>query len=97
MADLDTICARASTVYDAQGQLAVLAEEASELAVAAHHVCRRREGATLSLIEEMADVRIMMRQAELILGIDHADVEKAMDRKLARLEQRLDAREAKHG
>ena len=84
------MCMRAVRELGAVDQLHMLAEECSELAVAAHHVVRGREYARAALIEELADVCIMSTQAELILNITDAEVYEAIERKLTRLEEQLD-------
>jgi NTP pyrophosphatase (non-canonical NTP hydrolase) len=68
-------------------------EEAGEFVAAVNRADRGREGAAAALAEEVADVTIMMAQARVMLG--DAVVDAAIERKLARLEQRIAESEAR--
>jgi len=93
--DFHEVCERAAKTWPAKEQLGMLAEESSELAVAVHHVLRGRSGASSAMLGEMADVFIMLRQAELILGFSPEDVSEAIQLKLQRLVTRMDAHDTK--
>ena len=76
---------RIKTIADHYGikkQLRQLAEECSELAVEASHSARK--GTTVKIIEEMADVLIMIEQVIYLAGIDKCDIEDCIDYKLGR-------------
>jgi len=67
---------------DAQCMMAI--EECGELITALSHKYRGREA---NLIEEIADVKIMIEQLSIIFGAK--EVEEAKIKKLSRLNQRL--------
>ena len=68
--------------YGTKMQMYQLAEECSELAVEALHSARK--GTTVKIIEEMADVLIMIEQVIYLAGIDKGDIEDCIDYKLGR-------------
>ena len=59
--------------YGLENQLRQLAEECSELAVEANHSARKGS-ITVRLIEEIADVEIMLDQVRYLAGIQESDV-----------------------
>ena len=59
--------------YGIENQMRQLAEECSELAVEANHSARK--GTTVKIIEEMADVLVMMEQVIYLSGIDRKDID----------------------
>lgn len=61
--DLRTICRRAVDLWGAASQLRQLQEECGELVAAVNQADRGRDGAIGQLIEEVADVEIMIAQA----------------------------------
>ena len=76
---------RIKTIADHYGikkQLRQLAEECSELAVEASHSARK--GTTVKIIEEIADVQIMIEQIIYLAKIDKCDIEDCIDYKLGR-------------
>ena len=77
--------------YGIKNQMRQLAEECSELAVEASHSARI--GTTVKIIEEMADVLIMMEQVIYLAGIDKCDIEDCIDYKLGRQITRLSKEE----
>lgn len=83
--DPDTIRA-ALRRYGFKEQLAMLQEECGELVAAVNRWRRGREGAFPSLLEEIADVEILIDQMRLVYG---AELDEARARKLARLRERL--------
>ena len=68
-----------------------LAEECSELAVEANHSARRGS-VTVRLIEEIADVEIMIDQIRYLAGIQESDVLETryykIERQLKRMKQK---------
>ena len=70
-----------------QNQLVVAIEEMSELQ---KEICKyfRHEGKAQDLIEEVADVSIMLEQIIFMFDLE-ADVERVMGEKVQRLEGRL--------
>lgn len=82
--------ARAVDVFGAEPQLRMLQEECAELIAAVNQYFRARQGSESSLVEEVADATIMLAQARKLLG---NQVDRAIERKLDRLEMRLDAKE----
>ena len=78
--------------YGIENQMRQLAEECSELAVEASHSARI--GTTVKIIEEMADVLIMMEQVIYLAKIDKCDIEDCinykLDRQMKRMKERKD-------
>ena len=86
---------RIKTIADHYGikkQLRQLAEECSELAVEASHSARK--GTTVKIIEEMADVQIMIEQIIYLAKIDKCDIEDCINFKLDRQMKRMEKEEA---
>ena len=81
--------------YGIKNQVRQLAEECSELAVEASHSARK--GTTVKIIEEMADVEIMIEQIIYLAKIDRCDIEDCinykLDRQMKRIEEGKDERE----
>lgn len=81
--------------YGIKKQLRQLAEECSELAVEASHSARK--GFTVGIIEEIADVLIMMEQVIYLAKIDKCDIEDCinykLDRQMKRIKEEKDERE----
>jgi NTP pyrophosphatase (non-canonical NTP hydrolase) len=83
-----TIYQRALNLWGEQAQIGMAIEELGELIVQLAKFGRRYNGSTLGeVVEEIADVEIMMEQMRLLYGDDL--VEMAKRKKLARLEERL--------
>ena len=74
--------------YGKQAQLDVAIEEMAELT---KEIIKSKRGASNyhQIVEELADVYIMMTQIRLIYGIYDEELINAMDLKIARLEKRL--------
>lgn len=74
--------------YGKQAQLDVAVEEMAELT---KEIIKSKRGASNyhQIVEELADVYIMMTQIKLIYGIYDEELINAMDLKIARLEKRL--------
>lgn len=81
--------------YGIKKQLRQLVEECSELAVEASHSARK--GTTVKIIEEMADVEIMIEQIIYLAKIDKCDIEDCinykLDRQIKRIKEEKDERE----
>ena len=71
--------------YGLENQLRQLAEECSELAVEANHSARKGS-ITVRLIEEIADVEIMLDQVRYLAGIQESDV---LDTRFYKLERQM--------
>lgn len=74
--------------YGIENQMRQLAEECSELAVEASHSARI--GTTVKIIEEMADVLVMMEQVIYLAKIDKCDIEDCINYKLDRQMKRIE-------
>jgi NTP pyrophosphatase (non-canonical NTP hydrolase) len=71
-------------------QLMQAMEEASELAVALSHFIRNRENSINEVIEEVADMEIMLAQIKFMFGEKFGEsVNEIKQTKLSRLETRL--------
>ena len=82
---------RIKTIADHYGikkQLRQLAEECSELAVEASHSARK--GTTVKIIEEIADVQIMIEQIIHLAEIDRCDIQDCINFKLDRQMKRIE-------
>ena len=82
---------RIKTIADHYGlkkQMRQLAEECSELAVEASHSARK--GTTVKIIEEIADVEIMIEQIIHLAEIDRKDIQECIDYKLDRQIKRIE-------
>ena len=92
MKSRDILYKRALDKWGGEAQLNMLEEECIELALATRHFQRRREGSFLKLMDEMADVEIMIEQIKmvLLLGTDKYVFRTAKRKKLKRLKERLD-------
>ena len=73
--------------YGIKKQMHQLAEECSELAVEASHSARK--GVTVKIIEEMADVLLMIEQVIYLAEIDMCDIEDCINYKLDRQMNRI--------
>lgn len=83
-----TIYKRALNLWGNAAQINMAIEELSELIVKLAKSDRRNNGATIDEVaEEIADVEIMMAQLRILFGDEI--VEKAKQKKLARLEERV--------
>lgn len=86
-ADDRSIIRSALRRWGAEAQFAVAQEELAELVVALSHHRRGRKDAVAEVVEECADVRVMLAQVEAALGIE-GEVEgrrRVAMRRLARL------------
>ena len=68
-------------------QMEMVIEEAAELIVAIKHFMRGRVGA-VAVVEELADMEIMLEQMNMIFPMD--DIGKIKQEKLVRLAKRLE-------
>ena len=80
--------------YGIDNQLHQLAEECSELAVEASHSARK--GVTVKIIEEMADVLLMIEQVVYLAEIDMCDIEDCINYKLDRQLERIKGKKVTH-
>ena len=74
--------------YGLKNQLRQLAEECSELSVESSHSARH--GTTVKIIEEMADVMIMIKQVIYLAKIDKCDIEECINYKINRQLKRIE-------
>lgn len=73
--------------YGIKKQLRQLAEECSELAVEASHSARK--GLTVGIIEEIADVEIMIEQVKYLGRISEDDIQDVKEAKMERQLERM--------
>ena len=85
---MNTILKKAIDTYGAEPQLNVAIEELSELI---KEICKHKRGADNieAIIEEMADVYIMLEQMQMIFDLGSTVIPVAMQKKIDRLEKRL--------
>jgi hypothetical protein len=88
--DIRAICRLSLDLHGIPAQVSMLAEECSELSVACHHYNRRRPDALIQMVEEIADVTIMIEQATMYLPGGWAAINEAIDTKLRRVSIDLD-------
>lgn len=86
---MTTTYARALAHYGYRAQIDQTIEECAELIVALRHHLRGRASGS-QVIEELADVQIMLAQMFLIFGAE--DVQEQIRRKILRLDQRMEGR-----
>jgi hypothetical protein len=79
------ILQQAVDTWGVESQVIMAMEEMAELTVALSHAWRGREA---NVIEEIADVQIMLDEMKLIFG--ESAVNQAIGEKLSRLKKRLD-------
>ena len=72
--------------YNLASRLQLLMEECAELSVEASHFIRGK-GNTKAMVEEMADVEIVLEQIKYLMGIKHKEI---LDAKKAKVERQLD-------
>ena len=77
--------------YGLKNQLRQLAEECCELSVESSHSARK--GTTVKIIEEMADVMIMIEQIIYLAKIDKCDIEDCINYKINRQLKRIEEEE----
>ena len=78
----------AMKVWGPQPQMLMLVEECAELSTVLCHRIRGREVDEASLLDELADVSIMLGQISAL--VDSAELEKVRQHKLERLKRRLE-------
>lgn len=69
--------------YGFRHQAIKTAEECSELAAAMNKLVNG-EGGRNAVVEEMADVQIMLRQMQYLMRIDHSEISAMVDYKVNR-------------
>lgn len=84
----DAVFAAAREQFGSDHQLVVAQEELGELISAISRVKRQRPGAVENLVEELADVEVMVRQIALMFNAV-AVVERIFDEKVDRLAERV--------
>ena len=77
--------------YGLKNQLRQLAEECCELSVESSHSARK--GTTVKIIEEIADVMIMIEQVVYLAKIDKCDIEDCINYKINRQLKRIEEEE----
>lgn len=88
--DETKICQRALEKWGLRLQLIVAIEELSELQKALCKVQRPNQGSIDDVVEEIADVEIMIHQIRIGLGISDEAVQAVKDAKLKRVANMLD-------
>lgn len=87
--------ARAINIWGTYSQMEMALEETIELSLAIRKILRNNNDKTLQdLVGEVADVKIMIEQIELIMKDENfsSKVSQVMDYKINRLRKRLDER-----
>ena len=80
---------KALNFWGERAQLDQVIEEAAELIVAVNHYKRRRAGSLREVIEEMADMTIMLGQLLELLDDHRDEYTQVVDYKIQRLRERL--------
>ena len=87
------ICAEAVRTYGIEKQSLIVCEELSELMKEVSKAIRKGSQYNMAdMIEEIADVQIMIEQLEFYYGIEDSDIEMVIDRKTERLAKRMEER-----
>lgn len=92
---MNKIYQKALEKYGVEAQSKMLIEELSELIQAVCKIGRSKNSEQFTkiynnLVEEIADVEIMLQQARLIYNINEKDIQNVKKQKLNRLKKRLD-------
>ena len=88
MQEFETLCEGIAKHYGEANQLNQLQEELGELIVAVNKYRRNAENLT-NLVEEIADVEIMLQQIKCLLNLNPEYIEKITANKLLRQEKRI--------
>jgi len=92
----ETILQKALNVYGIQSQTLMLAEECAEVVKAASKLVRNKNFKSSELInclvEEIADVRIMLNQMRIYYEIPDEQIDQVVAYKIGRLEKNLNSK-----
>ena len=88
---MESLYGRVIGEYGPEHQMVVAIEELSELTKELTKYLRQ-EGCYEHLLEEMADVYICFQELKIIFGISNLKLVNEVDKKLERLERRLEER-----
>ena len=88
MQEFETLCEGIAKHYGEANQLNQLQEELGELIVAVNKYRRSTDNIT-NLVEEIADVEIMLRQVKCLLNLNPEYIEKITANKLLRQKKRI--------
>lgn len=97
---MNDICKKAVDIFGKNAQLNMVIEECAELIQAVSKVIRSKDKDNLhtlifaNLIEEIADVELMLLQLKYMFKIDDSYIEQEKERKLKRLLGRIINKEA---
>ncbi|MCL2407522.1 MAG: hypothetical protein FWC95_06290 [Defluviitaleaceae bacterium] len=83
------IMQNALTTWSAKAQLACLVEECAELIVAIQKQVNRGKDNVAAILDEIADVEIMMAQCRLHLGITDEDLRERITFKMDKVQKAL--------
>jgi NTP pyrophosphatase (non-canonical NTP hydrolase) len=86
--EMHRVCSRAIAAYGEEKQFNHVVEELNELGVAVNHF-RRGRIASEDVLEEMADVIIMIEQLRIMIIRDDIDLQKMIWKKLEKLEGKI--------
>lgn len=89
MHDLHSICQKAVELWGVESQVLMAMEEAGELVQALSKYIRYNRQAVDGLVEEIADVEIMIEQLKQILGATRYEIEAVKEYKIRRLAERI--------
>ena len=78
--------------YGKENQLRQLMEECAEVILEASHSIRK-DGCTINLIREIADVEIMIEQIKYLFKISEADISEIKEEKIERQMERIERNE----
>ncbi len=87
--DQKEVLYKAIKTYGFNAQLDMCIEEMSELT---KEICKKKRGKDnrMEIIEEMADVYIMLEQLKFICDVSHEEIQEAAKLKVERLSRRLE-------
>ena len=85
----DVLIALALRKWTRESQTRCIMEELSELSVAVSHADRDRPGWRANLLEEMADVEIVMRELHQMADITEEELDDEVTRKLDKFERQI--------
>lgn len=86
---MDNIIEYLAGFYGIKSQTIQLDEEMAELTIETHKLMRERTDNTDALIEEIADVEIMLSQLKILYEIKQENIDKIKEEKLERQMERI--------
>lgn len=85
----EEIFERSISTTSVERQVMHLSEEISEMMIEISHLVRGRTSTKEKLVEEIADVQIMIDEMKYLFGVTEKDIEEITPVKMAKFEKRV--------